>query len=238
MKEQNTSPKYIFLGIGLIIAYQIILPQIYFSIFYNQATSTNFWTSNLTYVGYYLTILIGLIFLFRKSLKEEWKNFLNHKKEFIKIGLTAWIKGLGLMIIGNLIALSIVGNIAGNEAQNRNILTTLPLYAITSMCLIGPFIEELVFRKSFRKSFQNKYIFAIFTSFIFALLHVLNSFNSLDWSTIINNWQQLFFLIPYGSLAFFFALSYYETDNIFTSISAHCFHNTLTVILVLLTNLL
>ena len=102
------------------------------------------------------------------------------------------------------------------------------------MCIIGPFIEELVFRASFRKAFKKKYTFAITTSLIFASLHVLNGFETLTITNMLENWTQFLFLLPYGSLAFFFASAYYDTDNIFTSTIAHCFHNTLSVLLVLL----
>lgn len=235
MKERYEKSKYIFYGIGLIIAYQIILPIIYFSILKNFAASENFWISNITYTVYYIFVAIGLIILYRKSLKKEWTNFLQNKKEYAKKGISYWAKGLDLMIISNIIALSIAGSMVANETQNREVLSTMPLYAICTMCLFGPFIEEMVFRKSFRKSFQNKYTFAIVTSLIFASLHVLNSFDPLTLSNFIENWKQIFFLLPYSSLAFFFALSYYETDNIFTSTLAHCLHNTLTVLLIMLT---
>jgi len=233
-KKNETSILYIGLGIFLIIAYQIILPGIYFSIFKNFATHSNFWISNLTYLGYYLLIIAGLIILFRKRLKKEWKEFLKNWKTIIKTGLNCWAKGIGLMVISNIIVLSITGNMAANEAQNREILTALPLYAISIMCLIGPMIEELVFRFSFKKGFKNKYIFAIVTSLIFASLHVVNSFDPFTIQNIMANWKQLLFLLPYSSLAIFFALGYYETDNIFTSAVAHIFHNTCSVIIILL----
>lgn len=235
MKKLYKKTKYILSGIGLIIAYQMILPILYFSIFKKFATSENFWISNITYILYYVLVAIGLIVLYRKSLKKEWNIFLENKKEYSKKSLCYWAKGLGLMIVSNIIALSIAGTMVANEAQNREVLSSMPLYAGFIMCLIGPFIEEMIFRKSFKKTFQNKYVFATVTSLIFASLHVINSFDPLTLSNFIENWKQIFFLLPYSSLAFFFALSYYETDSIFTSTLSHCLHNTLTVLLILLT---
>lgn len=238
MKEKKeTSILYIGFGILLIIAYQGILPIIYFSIFKTLASSENFWISNITYTGYYILIVLGLILLFHKPLKEQWNRFLKHWKEYSKISLSAWAKGIGLMILSNILVLSITGNMAANETQNREILNLMPLYALLVMCFIGPFIEELVFRFAFKKGFKKKYTFAIITSLIFASLHVLNSFNPLSIETFLANWTQILFLLPYSSLAFFFALSYYETDNIFTSTLAHIMHNTLSVIIILLFNI-
>ncbi len=235
MKEMKSHSIIQFLfGILLIIFYQAILPKLYFSFFQDILKGNNIFLTNGIYIGYYLIIVILLILIFHKTLKEEWIKFWNNKKLCIKEGFSAWLKGILLMIISNIIVLSITGSLAANESQNREILTELPIYAITIMCLIGPFIEEMIFRKSFRSAFQNKYLYVFMTSFIFASLHVLNSFDPFTWETLLTNWKQLFFLIPYSSLAIFFALSYWKTNSIFTSTIAHCFHNTITVAIILL----
>lgn len=239
MKDNLTNKLKTFLfGFGIIILYQILLSGLYFSIFYKFAKSDNFWISNLTYVFYYILITLILIFLFRKSLKKEWLEFKKNWKQFIKIGFSFWLKGFLLMIISNLIIVSISGNIAGNEETNRLVMTQMPLYAILVMGFFGPFIEEIAFRKSFRPGFKNKYAFATFSALIFGGLHVISGFDSLTLTNILNNWQQLLYIVPYGSLGFFFALAYYETDNIFTSFSIHSFHNLGTVLLLFLMNFL
>ncbi|MCI8394741.1 MAG: CPBP family intramembrane metalloprotease [Bacilli bacterium] len=236
MKETKKQPiYYILIGILLILSYQLIFPAIIYMIFPDLAKTDNPILINLFNIGYTLFTVLFFCILYRKSLKEEGKEFLKNKKAFAKKGIQAWLKGLGTMILSNLIVISIAGSMAGNEIQNRDILAQYPYFAVISMCLFGPFIEEIVFRKSFRKAFQNKYVFAIVTSFIFASLHVLNGFEELTLTCILNNWTQLLFLFPYGSLAFFFALAYYDTDNIFTSTLAHCLHNTFTILLVFLT---
>ncbi len=232
-KNQKQTPVLIFLfGILLIFLYQGILPIFYSALLKNFLASENPVISTLANLGYYLLFAGILWIIYHKSLKEEWNTFRKKKKELSKIALSNWIMGFLLMIISNLIVLSILGNIAPNESQNRDIIAQAPVFAITLMCLIGPFIEEVVFRKSMKDAFQNKYAFIIVTSLIFASLHVLNGFNEI---TEILNWKQWLFLVPYSSLAMFFAKAYYETDNIFTSTLAHMVHNTLTVLLILLT---
>ncbi|MCI8575669.1 MAG: CPBP family intramembrane metalloprotease [Bacilli bacterium] len=232
---KNNKHLFSFLyGILLIISYQMIFPLIYFTLLKKLATSNNFWIKNITYIGYYIIVLFLLIFIYRKSLKKEWTQFKKNPKELIKKGLSLWLQGFITMAMSNLIIINFTNNIAGNEELNRQIITQMPLYAITLMCFIGPFIEELVFRKSFRPAFKNKYVYALITSFIFASLHVLNGFEVLTFSHMLENWTQWLFLLPYGSLAFFFAIAYFETDNIFTSTIAHCFQNSLSVLLILL----
>jgi len=238
MEKIKTSLKYFLLAIALIVLYQGLLPAIYFQLFRPLVISSNIWISNITMIGYYLLFAILLMILFHKSLKVEWKNFLKNPKKYTKQGINAWIKGLILMVISNLIVLSITGgSMAGNETQNREILSAMPIYAMTTMCILGPFIEEMLFRKSFRKAFQKKQTFAIVTSLIFASLHVINGFDELTLTCIMQNWTQLLYFLPYSSLAYFFALAYYETDNIFTSTIAHTIHNTITVLIILIMGL-
>ncbi len=238
-KEQNkTSIKYFFFGILLIITYQIILPLIYSLITSPLDEINNFWISNFTPLGYYLIVTILLCILFKNSLKIEAQDFLKNKKSYIKKAFATWGKGILFMILSNIIIMQIATNIAGNEEQNRMILQELPIFAIITMCFIGPFIEELLFRKSFKGAFHNKYIYATITALIFASLHVINGFESYTLQNILTNWTQLLYFIPYGSLAFFFGLTYYETNNIFISTLAHCFHNTLSIILILISGIL
>ncbi len=235
MNEKNSIKKgnYILLGLLLIVLYQGLLPELYFLPFMD-ILKENSLLANFIYIGYYVIILILLILLFRKSLKKEWNDFKKNKKEYIKIAFSYWIKGLIIMILSNLLIVTLVNGIAGNEEQNREIIQAYPIYAITLMCIIGPFIEELIFRKSFKKAFKSRIAFATFTSLIFASLHVLNGIDISTLESLLSNWQQLLFLLPYGSLAFFFALAYYDTDNIFTSTLTHTIHNTFSVIMILI----
>ena len=60
---------------------------------------------------------------------------------------------------------------------------------------------------------------------IFASMHVLGMVNSnLDY----------LYIIPYLGLGSAFALLYYETDNIFTTIIMHSLHNAIAIILYLM----
>ena len=90
--------------------------------------------------------------------------------------------------------------------------------------LYAPLTEELIFRKSIGKALKNKWLFIFISGFIFGGLHVISSVNGLI---------DLVYLVPYCSLGCILALLYYKTNNIFSSIAAHSFHNTLALILYL-----
>ena len=188
-------------------------------IFNKYTKSSNYFIATLSQLGSYLIPLTAFFLIYHRRLITDFKNF---KKENIKIALKNWIIGLSVMIISNLIITTIVGNIATNESLNREILFENPLSSVISMALIGPILEEITFRASFKNAFSKWYTFATFTGLIFGLAHVAN-FNLLEF----------LFVIPYGALGFFFAKAFYETDNIYTSILMHITHNTMAVLLIL-----
>ena len=52
-------------------------------------------------------------------------------------------------------------------------------------------------------------------------------------SSMATTWVDWLYVIPYGTLGGAFAIAYYKTDTIFTSMSYHMLHNVLTFILIL-----
>ena len=99
---------------------------------------------------------------------------------------------------------------------------------IFSISIYAPFIEELIYRKAIKDCFIpykqnkiNKYLCVITSGLIFAALHVIDSGSAIDY----------IYIIPYLSLGIAFALLYYNTNNIFSTISLHFLHNTVTLLL-------
>ena len=89
--------------------------------------------------------------------------------------------------------------------------------------------EELTFRGNFKDAFKNKNIFIIFTALLFAGVHVLNG---------ITSPVELLYFIPYGALSLAFGKIYMETDNIYTTMVIHSIHNSLSIILMVLTSVI
>ena len=222
----------------LIILFFIIIPQIIVLIFYpfidiNNATMI----MNINILAYVISIILSFI-IFRKTIIKEWINYKKNFKKYFKIAFKYWGKGFLLMIMFNLIIISINGSMAANENQNRELLNNLPIFSMICMVILGPILEEIIFRKNFKEAFKNKTYFLVFTSLIFGLAHVISN---LDYSSIqafLASSKELLFILPYATLGYFFGKAYYETDCIFTSIMAHMFHNGLSVALILLASLI
>ena len=103
------------------------------------------------------------------------------------------------------------------EEAVQEIIKASGFITILTIGILAPIVEELVFRKAFKEAINNKYAFIIASGFVFGGLHVFLSLTSV--------WD-LFYLIPYCSLGIAFSSMYAKTDNIYTSIIMHSFHNT------------
>ena len=210
-------------GIGTIILYFIV--SLFCSyLFRNYTLSDNIFVASLFQVLTYVILLLIIGGIYHKRLIHDFKNF---KKEYVGIALKNWIIGLGAMFIANIIISSIAGGIASNEEANRTLLGNYPVSSFISMVFLGPLVEEITFRASFKSAFSKWYTFALVTALLFGSAHISSFITTKDF-------LELLYLIPYSTLGFFFAKAFYETDNIYTSYLAHMFHNGMCVILLLI----
>lgn len=181
-----------------------------------KAGITNIYISVLLSLLMY-TVLVMLVFF--SEIKQEFIIYKNNLKKCLDSGFKYWLLGLVIMIVSNIIINFIIfrGDIAANETLNRDQMLSSPLYyTLLSMAVLGPIIEELIFRKGTEKIFNKKIYYVILSGVLFGFMHVVA-----DLSSLLN----LLYLIPYGGLGVAFALMNYETKTVFTSIMMHMVHN-------------
>lgn len=212
---------------GLIIYFAVAFV---FNYIIKNITSINEYNYNLLLIAHEIITLLLLVIIYRKRLKKDFIDFDKNYKKYLSLGFKVWIIGVMVMILSNNIIYNFVtNNVAYNQSANAAILHKLPLYSVISMVVCGPFIEEIVFRLSFKNVLKNKKLYYILSVLIFTSLHVLNG---------IKSPFELLFFIPYGALAI--ALSYIldKTDNIYTTVVIHTLHNALTVVLMVIAGLI
>lgn len=169
-----------------------------------------------------------IILIFLPELKKEFAQFKNNFKSCIDNGFKYWLIGLAIMIVSNLVINLLIfkGNISANEEINRQSMLSNPIYyTILSAVVLGPILEELIFRKSLDKIFKNNIFYIITSGIIFGFVHVIA-----DLSNVLN----LLYIIPYGALGAMFALMNIKTKTVFTSVMMHTLHNLFTCTLILL----
>ena len=228
MKKLDEKIKYIIKGIIvlLIFYFSVYLQYIPIKIFNIDIKHMSNTTAVVLSTFSSLVLFIIFFIMYRKDLKKDFKDFYKNKEDYMDIGIRCWIIGLLIMFISNYI-LNIVLKAGGanNEKAVQTMIKSLPLLMLIDAGIIAPFTEEIVFRKTLKDIFKNKWLFIIFSFILFGGAHVISSSK-----TIID----YLFIIPYGSLGAAFAYAYYKTDNIFTSISLHMIHNTILILISIL----
>ena len=209
--------KYIIKLISSIFIFLFI--SIFYSVINIKYTHLN---SNVIYLINSFTILICLILVYFKEIKEDIKNF---KLKNLSISLKYYIIGLTIYFIYQLIiSKTITSNIPSNEEMVRNLFKANIFIAFVSACFLAPILEEILFRFTLFKCTKNKYIFLLTSSILFSLFHVTN----------LQSIVQIFFLCSYLILSFTLSYILYKSKNICNSILVHSIHNLFMALLLFL----
>ena len=220
--------KYIKFAIALLLfffgSYLRYIPIFLLKIDVNKASVI---TLNYLSIFSNALIFIILVLMYIKDIISGIKSLIHDRFKQLDKGFNYWFIGVVIMIISNMIISYFNnGGTSNNEESIRIFLEKSPVVAVIGIAILGPVIEELVFRKSFKDVFKNKWVYLFSSGIIFGALHVILS--------PINSFVDYLYLIPYCSMGIAFAYMYYDTDNIMTSITMHIFHNSLNVISTLL----
>jgi membrane protease YdiL (CAAX protease family) len=207
----------IIVYIGMQLSSLIGLPVLMFSFKYleiNQNLAIPFWL-----LASFTIALMIILFLLRKEMNAA-RSFNENGSSFNQSAVWA-ISGIFLALFAQYAAAiveSFLGVKIGSE-NTENILTiieTFPLAMIVTS-IVGPILEEIVFRKiifgSLNKRF-NFFIAALISSVIFAAAHM-----------------EFQHILLYSAMGFTFAFLYVKTKRIIVPIFAHVTMNTLVVLL-------
>jgi len=232
--EVNEKPKNIIMNIGifllLLIGY-LILPQIVGRIVYDALDLSE---NVAMFIGN-ISFIVILLAVFYKMFNEKLKDYIKNFSSYFKFTMKWWGIGLLVMYASNMIINFIIfnGDIAANEAANREFIQNSPIIGLMSIAIIAPFVEEMIFRFGVRKlSGRNKY-FPIVSALAFGIPHILAG---LDFSNFLtfSNLLEFVYVVPYGALGYAFGMIYNKTDNIFCSMTSHFMHNLMCFVIILL----
>lgn len=173
-----------------------------------------------------ITLIVIYILIYRKTLVKDFKNFTKDLTTNLETAIKYWLIGFIIMVVSNLIITYILNKgIAGNEQDVRAYIDSFPLFMLFNTVIYAPLTEELTFRKSIKDAISNKWLYILTSGLVFGMLHI---------ASYITTPTDFIYLIPYGALGISFAMLYYKTDNIFSTISMHAMHNLLAVIVYML----
>lgn len=187
-----------------------------------------------------LVYMLVMFLIYRKTLGKDLKSYFKSFGKNFETSFKYYFIGLIIMVVSNLIITFIFTEAnANNEDAVRGLIDLYPLYMIFSVSIYAPVIEELIFRKSIKDMVYSyggdsqsklgknicKYFYIIISGLIFASLHVVG---------MVTSPFDYLYIISYMGLGCAFSALYAKTDNIFSSISMHCLHNTFAVIMYLI----
>ncbi len=169
-------------------------------------------------VSYQAVLTLIIIYIYRKDFIPNLKDFIKNNIQYFKKYIKYWFYILALMFISNIIIINFTTtNISNNQTDIIATLKAAPIYTFIVTVIIAPFLEELVFRLSFRKIFAHTdTLFILVSGLVFGSMHVIGNFNNLI---------DLLFIIPYSIPGLIFAYIYCKSKNICVPISIHLIHN-------------
>lgn len=173
----------------------------------------------------FASLMCGMVlfFIYKNDIIEEFKKFKNKFLDNFDVGVKYWFFGLLTMIGCNLLITKVFsGGGAANEDAVQGMISALPFVMLINAGFLAPWCEELVFRKSIKKIFNNKWLYVLVSGVLFGLAHVLGQ---------TSTWTDWLYMLSYGGLGAAFAASYYDTDTVFTPILFHTLHNVVLIII-------
>ena len=225
MNEKTNRISEIFKGILAIFLYFFLssFPQLFIKILGINFYNLNNIFRQIYLILYELFITILILYIYKKDIIPNFKNFKSNIKEYINKYIKYWFIMLGLMILSNfIITLFTTTKVSNNQSDIIKLLGEYPIYTFFATVLFAPILEELIFRLSIKKIFNNDTLFIIISGLLFGSLHVIGNFNSLI---------DLLFIIPYSIPGFIFAYLYSKSKNICVPIGLHFLHNSIMILL-------
>ena len=166
---------------------------------------------------YGILLSFGLC-LFWKDLFEELKA-IGSKKRYLK-KIIIWT--ISAFVLINIMGIFISSEgISQNEESIRKITEIHPFIMLFPVVLLGPIVEELIFRYILIGRFPgHKWIGIFISSLLFGLLHLTSG--------------ELIFLYIYGVMGLFFGVFYHKSKNIWFPIGAHILNNLVATLITML----
>lgn len=183
-----------------------------------DVSKLNFIQKNIYLFVIDIIYLVSLVFIYRKELKEDFKDFKENGSGYIFKYAPLYLLGVILMGITNALLVKVTGmEMSTNEQNVRTLIKYYPLYMSFSSVMYAPIVEELIFRKSIKNLFNDNVLFVLMSGLIFGLIHVVGTGNE--------GINEILMGIPYIIMGLDFAYIYAKTKNIFTTMTLHSIHN-------------
>ena len=208
---------------------KIVIAVILFVVYFSQFVISRLLPDNMkviiiSNIVFYLTMAILVIVTFYDLLGEHFKAFKENFKAYFqnligKVGVY-YLVYIAIAVIAAFLSKS------GTSVNQKNV-ESLPIYVMIPLAVLyAPLVEETIFRGSLRRFIKNDKVFIIVSALAFGLVHTAFSEATLFNVIVLG--------LPYMAMGGFLAYLYVKTNNMWSNIGFHAFHNTCAIILSLL----
>jgi membrane protease YdiL (CAAX protease family) len=213
--DEQTLPTYILTDDITIIDYQL-------------QNLTSFYMSVYQFVLY--LILFGFVYYFLKNdVAYDFNKFKLIKNQWFTIIVIGYLYVLLGNFLSNFISNLLSGqlNIPMSESVNQMTIVRMlnsngVIFMVLSAVIIGPIVEELIFRKSIFGLIKNQNVALVLSSVIFGAIHLISEASLAE--ALING-------ISYFTMGVIFGYIYLKNDkNIIASIAVHILVNLISVV--------
>ena len=203
----------ILMTIGLTILTSLILAIAY--------SITRSWS--IAYIIGYIIMFVILFKIFKDELKDNVKTFKTDlKNNWVKMLIITTLLTTALYI-SNYLIVNYMGNFSENEIISRNQLMSSPALMGFVLVILGPIVEEMIYRLPYIRVEKHKLLNYFIYSLIFALAHI----------AFTNGIKEFIYLIPYMFLSLSIGYNFYKTGNIYMSMIVHILNNFINVMVLL-----
>ena len=191
-------------------------------------------SSIANYLVYVVLALYGS-FLFKDRLIQQWKEIRKTKRKFFFGVLTGWLFLILMTVFFGFISgmLRQFVGLDGQGLNQSNIQSTFqeqPLLIAVFACVIGPLVEELIFRQTLLR-YLRKSLPTWLSIFIAGLAFALTHMHSLDLSEWVG-------AVGYLGAGIAFSIIYVkEKENIYYPLLIHMLSNSLSLIILAISSM-
>ncbi|MDX9690985.1 MAG: CPBP family intramembrane glutamic endopeptidase [Acholeplasmataceae bacterium] len=191
-------------------------------------------TTSFSFLNFlvYMTMLPVIILLLKRDIYNDFAVAKKWRTEWVSIIFIGYlyliIGNFGSNVISELLA-NLFGVITGDSVNQMSIQNSLnsngAIFMILSAVILGPIVEELVFRKAMFGLFKNDYVGLVVSSLTFGAIHLLGE-SSIQMALVNGT--------VYFVMGFIFGYIYLKNHkNLYAPLAVHILSNLLSIILIL-----
>lgn len=212
---KNVQTKNSVIAVLIIILY-FVLPYL----------SSMFLNTNLANAIISIIFAIAIIFIYRKSFINDFKDFGKNKWKYVKSILLNVLIIFIITIVTNLLLTLIfdIRETSENDYSLRTMYKSSPIILFLLTSIYYPIVEGIVFRKTIKEVIDKKWLFIIFSALFYFFFNV--AYTSFTLNNILSSLCYFFIMLVLSNY-------YWKTNNLTASILVISISNIITYFIVM-----